>query len=40
MGRMITNNLMSLGVYDLVEEAFKDLGLDINDIEHKDQMRA
>ena len=36
MGRMITNNLMSLGVYDLVEEAFKDLGLDINDIEHKE----
>lgn len=36
MGRMITNNLMSLGVYDVVEEAFKDLGLDINDIEHKE----
>ena len=36
MGRMITNNLMNLGVYDLVEAAFKDLGLDINDIEHKE----
>ncbi|MGI6359590.1 MAG: glycogen/starch/alpha-glucan phosphorylase [Acholeplasmatales bacterium] len=36
MGRMITNNLMSLGVYDVVEEAFKELGLDINDIEHKE----
>lgn len=36
MGRMITNNLMSAGVYDLVEEAFKDLGLDINEIEHQE----
>lgn len=36
MGRMITNNLMNAGVYDVVKAAFNDLGLDINEIEHKE----
>lgn len=36
MGRMITNNLMNAGVYDVVKEAFDKLGLDINEIEHKE----
>ncbi len=36
MGRMITNNLMNAGVYDVVKAAFEDLGLDINEIEHKE----
>lgn len=36
LGRMITNNLQSYGVYDLVKEAFKDLKLDINAIELKE----
>ena len=34
MGRMITNNLMNAGLYDVTKEAFEDLGLDINEIEH------
>ncbi len=36
MGRMITNNLMNAGVYNIVKEAFDELGLDINEIEHKE----
>lgn len=36
MGRMITNNLMNAGIYDLVKEAFNELGLDINEIEHRE----
>lgn len=36
MGRMITNNLMNAGVYDVVKSAFDNLGLDINEIEHKE----
>ena len=36
MGRMITNNLMNAGVREIVSEAFNDLGLDINDIEHQE----
>jgi starch phosphorylase len=36
MGRMITNNLMNAGVYDVVKSAFDELGLDINEIEHKE----
>ncbi len=34
MGRMITNNLMNAGLYDVVKEAFDELGLDINEVEH------
>ncbi len=33
MGRLITNNLMNLGVRDVCEEAFNELGLDINEVE-------
>lgn len=36
MGRMITNNLMNAGVYEVVKEAFNELHLDINEIEHKE----
>ncbi len=36
MGRMITNNLMNAGVYKVVKEAFDDLGLDLNEIEHQE----
>ncbi len=36
MGRMITNNLMSAGVYNLVSEAFEELDLDLNEIEHQE----
>ncbi len=34
MGRLVTNNLMNLGIRDVVEEAFNDLGLDLNEVEH------
>ena len=33
LGRMLRNNLMSLGIYDVVKDGLNDLGLDINDIE-------
>ena len=33
LGRMLRNNLMSLGIYDVVKEGLSDLGIDINDIE-------
>lgn len=36
MGRMITNNLMNAGVYDVVKQAFEELNLDINEIEHQE----
>jgi starch phosphorylase len=33
LGRMLRNNLMSLGIYDVVKEGLADLNIDINDIE-------
>lgn len=33
MGRLLTNNLMNLGIYDIVKDGLKDLGLDINELE-------
>ena len=36
MGRMITNNLMNAGVYNVVKEAFSQLGIDINEVEHQE----
>ena len=36
MGRMITNNLMNAGVYDVVKEAFDDMGIDLNEVEHQE----
>ncbi|MEF9967032.1 MAG: glycogen/starch/alpha-glucan family phosphorylase, partial [Longicatena sp.] len=33
MGRMLTNNLMNLGIYDIVKEGLNDLGIDINELE-------
>jgi len=33
MGRLITNNLMNLGVRDVCEAAFKDFGIDLNEVE-------
>lgn len=34
MGRLITNNLQNSGYYDIVKEAFKDLNIDMNEVEH------
>ena len=36
MGRMITNNLMNSGVYSVVKEAFDEMGIDINEVEHQE----
>lgn len=36
MGRMITNNLMNAGVYPVVKQAFQELGLDLNEVEHQE----
>lgn len=33
MGRLLTNNMMNLGIYDIVKEGLADLGLDINTLE-------
>ncbi len=34
MGRLITNNLMNQGVREVVEEAFNEMGFDLNEVEH------
>jgi len=34
MGRLITNNLMNMGIRPVVEEAFNDMGFDLNETEH------
>ena len=36
MGRMITNNLMNAGVYEVVKEAFDELDIDLNEVEHQE----
>ncbi|MBR3693141.1 MAG: glycogen/starch/alpha-glucan phosphorylase [Erysipelotrichales bacterium] len=33
MGRLMTNNLMNLGIYDIVKEGLNDLGIDLNELE-------
>ncbi len=33
LGRMLRNNMMSLGIYDVVKEGLAELNIDINDIE-------
>ncbi|MCR3906714.1 MAG: glycogen/starch/alpha-glucan family phosphorylase [Tenericutes bacterium] len=33
MGRLITNNLQNSGHYDVVKQAFHDLGIDLNEVE-------
>ena len=33
LGRMMRNNLMSLGIYDVVRDGLNDLGININDLE-------
>ena len=33
MGRLMTNNLRNLGIYDVVQEGLADLGIDINEME-------
>ena len=33
LGRMLKNNLMSLGIYDIVKDGLKELNVDINEIE-------
>jgi len=34
MGRLVTNNLQNSGYYDIVKEAFKELNIDLNEVEH------
>lgn len=34
MGRLITNNLYNAGYYPVVSDAFKDLGIDLNEVEN------
>lgn len=34
MGRLITNNLQNSGYYKIVKEAFNDLDIDLNEVEH------
>ncbi len=36
MGRLLTNNLMNLRIYEVVDSAMKDLGIDLNDIESEE----
>ena len=36
MGRLVTNNLQNSGHYTLVKEAFNDLGIDLNAVEHSE----
>lgn len=33
MGRLMTNNLMNLGIYDIVKDGLADLDIDINELE-------
>lgn len=33
IGRLLTNNLMNLGIYDIVKEGLNDLNIDINELE-------
>ena len=33
MGRLMTNNLMNLGIYDIVKEGLNELNIDINELE-------
>lgn len=33
IGRLLTSNLMNLGIYDIVKDGLKDLGIDINELE-------
>ena len=36
MGRLLTNNLQNLGIYEVVNEGLQDLGIDINQIEEEE----
>ena len=33
MGRLITNNLMNMGIRDVCEDGFKEMGFDLNEVE-------
>lgn len=33
IGRLLTNNMMNLGIYDIVRDGLKDLGIDVNQLE-------
>lgn len=33
IGRLLTNNMMNMGIYELVKEGLADLGIDINELE-------
>lgn len=34
LGRMITNNIINLGLHEVINDSFNDLGLNLNEIEH------
>src|SRR5690554_3065472 len=34
IGRLLTNNLMNLGIYDVVREGLNELGIDLNELEN------
>ena len=36
MGRLLTNNLMNLGIYGMVKDGLADLGIDINELENQE----
>ena len=36
IGRLFTNNIMNLGIYDVIKDGLQDLNIDINDIEDKE----
>ena len=38
LGRLITNNLISLGIRDVAEEGFKSLGFDLNEVENYESI--
>lgn len=33
IGRLLTNNLMNMGIYDIVKDGLADMGIDLNDME-------
>lgn len=37
IGRLMTSNLMNLGIYDVVKDGLSDLNIDINDLENMEQ---
>jgi starch phosphorylase len=40
IGRMLTNNLMNMGIYDIVKDGLADMGYDINELEESETDAA